>query len=257
MSTTYTPGPWKPYRFMRDHKGIAMHGVGVSAMVDGREITICEAYPAQHPVAVNYSNMELIAEALAMLEALRDAEQEIAAWRRKFHPSDWPDKPVVHTATRDKIRAILARIDGTGPHGNCPDCENSGVCEEHPFPERTPSGEAVAPTARLADSPYSPDQAEAFRTAARELCNSETGDRIHIDHGATVEPAEGGAVVHCTLFVSDRERAALATEEEDKTEAETCLHCGEERGAGPIGEVWTCTACNGLNVSETKGNSLN
>jgi hypothetical protein len=52
-------------------------------------------------------------EAPAMLAALRDAMEELQAWRSKYHPIQWPDKPVVHTATRDKIRAILSRIDGT------------------------------------------------------------------------------------------------------------------------------------------------
>ena len=51
-------------------------------------------------------------EAPAMLAALRDAMEELQAWRSKYHPIQWPDKPVVHTATRDKIRAILSRIDG-------------------------------------------------------------------------------------------------------------------------------------------------
>ena len=51
-------------------------------------------------------------EAPAMLAALRDAMEELQAWRSKFHPNEWPDKPVVHTATRDKIAATLSRIDG-------------------------------------------------------------------------------------------------------------------------------------------------
>lgn len=60
----------------------------------------------------------LFAAAPAMLAALRDAADEIDAWRRKFHPQEWPDKPIIHTATRDKVRAAIAAA--TGPSGELP-----------------------------------------------------------------------------------------------------------------------------------------
>lgn len=34
---------------------------------------------------------------------------------------------------------------------------------------------------------------------------------------------------------------------EPEPAAETCQHCGAERGAGPEQGLWTCSACNGLN----------
>lgn len=94
------------------------------------------------------------------------------------------------------------------------------------------------------DGPYRPELAEAFRTGARELCNCDLGDRIHVDADARVEEGEGGAQVHCVLFVSDAERTALAGEE---AEADTCPHCGEEQPAGPATTgTWTCAGCNAL-----------
>lgn len=80
-----------------------------------------------------------------------------------------------------------------------------------------PTGEPAAPTACAQDGPYSPELAQAFRTAAAELCNSDTGDRILIEEGARVEEmtdGDGGVFVHCKIYVSDRDRALLAGEVE-------------------------------------------
>jgi hypothetical protein len=63
-----------------------------------------------------------------------------------------------------------------------------------------------------ADGPYRAELANAFREAARELCNSETGDRIDVADDALIEEGEGGVIVHCTMFVSDSERKLLAGE---------------------------------------------
>lgn len=67
------------------------------------------------------------------------------------------------------------------------------------------------------DGPYSAELAEAFRIGARELCNSELGDKIEVPDGATVEefPGGGGVFVQCKLFVSDGERAPIAGDEEE------------------------------------------
>lgn len=65
-------------------------------------------------VAVAYDKRDapLIAAAPAMLAALQDALEEINDWRRKFHPLDWPEKPIVHSATRNKIVAAIAAATG-------------------------------------------------------------------------------------------------------------------------------------------------
>lgn len=101
--------------------------------------------------------------------------------------------------------------------------------------------EAIAAAAALpSDGPYRAKLAEAFRVGARELCNCNLGDLLEVPEGARVEEAgDGGAWVHCRIFVSDGDRAAMVDE---------CTHCGEERPAGPpVSGVWTCGACNGLN----------
>lgn len=117
------------------------------------------------------------------------------------------------------------------PAGECPQC---GAVAHLMVP-------------RKPDGPYRPELAAAFREAARELCNSETGDRIDVAAHAQLEESEGGVIVHCTMFVSDSERKRFAGEEEGEDALQTCRHCGEERPAGPEGSLWTCGACNGLN----------
>lgn len=107
-------------------------------------------------------------EAPAMVAALRDADQEFQAWRNKFHPSEWPDKPVVHTATRDKIRAILSRIDGAtptdergpaenGPDGQCLHCgrDNRGH-EGEPCADDCPQYHEAKGIAAPTDEPATP-----------------------------------------------------------------------------------------------------
>lgn len=73
---------------------------------------------------------------------------------------------------------------------------------------------AKRPAKPNADGPYRPHLAEAFREGARDIGL----DRLNVDAGAQVEESEGGAIVHCTVFVSDAERGSIP---EDSAEAET------------------------------------
>ncbi len=72
------------------------------------------------------------AAASAMLDALQDALEEINAWRRKFHPNEWPDKPVIHTATRDKVQSAITEATGnlTGEAASAARFRNSYYCED-------------------------------------------------------------------------------------------------------------------------------
>lgn len=56
------------------------------------------------------------------------------------------------------------------------------------------------------DGPYRPALAEAFRQGAREL----QIDRLDIPAGAQVDEGEGGAFVHCRVYVGDEERLNIA-----------------------------------------------
>lgn len=69
----------------------------------------------------------------------------------------------------------------------------------------------VTPAAH--DGPYSPELAAAFREGARDLVDD--GDRVCIADTDKVEESEGGAIVHCTIYVSDSERAAMPGEDAD------------------------------------------
>lgn len=62
---------------------------------------------------------------------------------------------------------------------------------------------------RRGDGPYRPPLAEAFRQGAREL----QIDRLDIPDEALVEEGEGGAFVHCRVYVSDNERLLMDGEE--------------------------------------------
>lgn len=119
-------------------------------------------------VAGNEANLTAIGEVPAMVAALRDADQELQAWRKNFHPSEWPDKPVVHTAIRDKIRVILSRIDGAtpiderepaenGPDGQCLHCgrDNRGH-EGEPCADDCPQYHEAKGLAAPTDEPATP-----------------------------------------------------------------------------------------------------
>jgi len=158
------------------------------------------------------SDASRIAEAPAMVAALRDADQELQAWRKKFHPSEWPDKPVVHTAIRDKIRAILSRIDGATPTGE----------------PATPTGELVTVRA---------DHLAALVEAAGKYADDlATG----LEDGTYEDRADLDAVEAAIAAVKGENPAPTADDS-------TCQHCGDERPLGPDSSVWTCGACNGLN----------
>lgn len=100
------------------------------------------------------------------------------------------------------------------------------------------------PEPALHNGPYSPELAEAFRLGARELCNSEIGDKIDVPADAAVEECPGGGGVYVTvrLFVSDAERSALAGEEETPCPAcdgkgaflDTGLDCAACFGGGVV-----------------------
>lgn len=90
------------------------------------------------------SDASRIVEAPAMVEALgklHDAADNFAEHGKERHFQEL-------RAAMDNAAAILSRIDGAGDAlpdapAMCPDCENSGVCEEHPFRAPTPTGELV------------------------------------------------------------------------------------------------------------------
>lgn len=91
---------------------------------------------------------------------------------------------------------------------------------------------------RSVDGPYRPHLAEAFREGAREL----QIDRLHVDRDARIEEGEGGAIVHCTVFVSDSERMPIPEDDDDRPE---CLgdsgdrHDGRSTFAGREAEMPT------------------
>ncbi len=115
-----------------------------------------------------------------------------------------------------------------------------------------------------ANGPYSPALAEAFRQGARDLFPTDF-ERVCVEAGARVEEYEegdGGAVVHCLIYVSDGERALMPDEEAGEAEPKpgrSCPRCGSEEVYKDAAAAWnreaqewelcsvhdseTCSAC--------------
>ena len=91
----HTPGPW-PWGFTGDGKRIVIGG-GLVEGPNGYEVA--EVYSDDCPQEVAEANARLIAEAPAMLAALRDVAAGRWGW-------------LVDGDGSDTIKAILARIDG-------------------------------------------------------------------------------------------------------------------------------------------------
>lgn len=68
-----------------------------------------------------------------------------------------------------------------------------------------------AADSNAANGPYRPELAEAFRQGAREL----QLDCLDIRAGALVEEGEGGAYVHCRVYVRDSQRLPMPGEDEE------------------------------------------
>jgi hypothetical protein len=134
-----------------------------------------------------------------MFAALQLAERTISGTlaARGYQPGSctdgWSPEVAAEVATRAMLRRAIAAATGA------------------------PASDASTPIPATRDGPYSPELAEAFRQGARELLNCNLGDRINVDTDARVEeyePGDGGAIVHCTIYVGDGERAALAADDD-------------------------------------------
>ena len=75
------------------------------------------------------------------------------------------------------------------------------------------AGEELPLPALNPDGPYRPELAEAFREGARQL----GGEWFTVPPAAEVWEGEGGAIVHCRVFVSDSERPLMEGEEGEPT----------------------------------------
>ena len=107
---------------------LAQLGAGVSASIE-MERSYCETLAdraaealKQHDALTGDPGAETDDEAAAdaalieaapeLLAAREDALEEINAFRRAIPIDQWPDKPVVHTSTRDKVVAAIAKAKG-------------------------------------------------------------------------------------------------------------------------------------------------
>ena len=97
-NATHTPGPWNVSRHATPDYAPQF---GIYAGESARDLAIVKGDNAAADAA-------LIEAAPELLAALEDALEEINAFRRAIPIDQWPDKPVVHTSTRDKVVAALA-----------------------------------------------------------------------------------------------------------------------------------------------------
>lgn len=88
------------------------------------------------PIEDHWRLVRTFAAAPAMLAALQDAVSDLQAFRRKFHPSDWPEKPIVHTTVLNNARAAIdaATLPDTPTPAptdeiECGQCEGTGTIE--------------------------------------------------------------------------------------------------------------------------------
>lgn len=65
------------------------------------------------PEGVEYAPADLVRDAAQdMLAALKDAQEEIRAWRKWAKPGEGPDKPVVTSFVLNKVAAVIAKAEG-------------------------------------------------------------------------------------------------------------------------------------------------
>ena len=112
METTHTPGYWDGTH------GIVRAGespgyVPIFRHSDGGTKTIC-LVQGNGPARDNetLANARLIAAAPSLLEALKDALEEIREWRRWARPGDGPTKPIVTSSVIERAAFVIAKAEG-------------------------------------------------------------------------------------------------------------------------------------------------
>lgn len=95
MGSKFTPGPWEA------------HGDGIRTAAEPGWLIATMG-------STFHDNRPLIAEAPAMLEALRSIGAEITAWDDEENPNGAQSPNELAARIAREVRAILARIDGEG-----------------------------------------------------------------------------------------------------------------------------------------------
>lgn len=120
MSNTHTPGPWE----VRNGCNVFANAAHAPLTNDGL-IAITGSLSGRDTIDRDAANARLIAEAPAMLEALRKAERFLEGFE---DAGDLLDDPIDDDLA--EIRAILARIDGVADQVQAerPAAEPTAIC---------------------------------------------------------------------------------------------------------------------------------